>query len=307
MDRDGFLQRMQRLLRRQGIGQEQIKDILADYQEFFDAGVAEGKSEEEICRTFGSPEQVVTAIAGGMYVSFPQLRLEKRKTLKRAGTLLVLALSAVIWVGYYFLSTRVYFDNGFLYHTSIAFFELIFPLALAFSAASLSRLWAAPQLPAKGLRGFIAAGFLVLAGLAVHIDTLYRKIVGMINPGGPDEIQVLRVFRLPLNRSGPYLEKVSLFCAALTAVLVLLLFLLCLHGSKHAACGFFINAGIYAYLCNFCALMHQLDDPAYMMGNYWRLVTCTLLPALAFAAVFFLIRCLAARFGRTHRPKEGAR
>jgi uncharacterized membrane protein len=37
---------------------QQTNDILADYTEFFDTGIADGKSESELCAEFGSPESV---------------------------------------------------------------------------------------------------------------------------------------------------------------------------------------------------------------------------------------------------------
>ncbi len=39
-----------------------IKDIMEDYEEYFDIGLLEGKNEEDICRELGSPVELVGAI-----------------------------------------------------------------------------------------------------------------------------------------------------------------------------------------------------------------------------------------------------
>jgi len=57
MDREQYIKNLQDVLKER-FSQQQANDILADYSEFFDAGIAEGKSESELCTEFGSPERV---------------------------------------------------------------------------------------------------------------------------------------------------------------------------------------------------------------------------------------------------------
>jgi hypothetical protein len=57
MDREQYIKNLKDALK-ESFAQQQANDILADYSEFFDAGIAEGKSESELCAEFGSPEKV---------------------------------------------------------------------------------------------------------------------------------------------------------------------------------------------------------------------------------------------------------
>lgn len=57
MEKSDYLQNLERTLKA-NFSQQQANDILADYTEFFDTGIAEGKSESELCAEFGSPESV---------------------------------------------------------------------------------------------------------------------------------------------------------------------------------------------------------------------------------------------------------
>lgn len=43
----------------------EMTDILADYEEFFETGAAEGKSEAELCRQFGNPSAIARHMAEG--------------------------------------------------------------------------------------------------------------------------------------------------------------------------------------------------------------------------------------------------
>lgn len=56
------------------ISQEETADILAEYRSFFVSGIAEGKSEEEICALLGSPAALVHSLAdtGSSSMSAPQ-------------------------------------------------------------------------------------------------------------------------------------------------------------------------------------------------------------------------------------------
>ena len=40
-----------------------VKNIILDYEEFFDAGISEGKSEVEICEDFGDVQNLARDIA----------------------------------------------------------------------------------------------------------------------------------------------------------------------------------------------------------------------------------------------------
>ena len=60
MNREQFLARLGKALG--GLSAAEKREILADYEEHFRSGLAEGRSEEEIARALGSP-----AVLGGSY------------------------------------------------------------------------------------------------------------------------------------------------------------------------------------------------------------------------------------------------
>ena len=63
MEKSDYLQNLERTLKA-NFSQQQANDILADYTEFFDTGIAEGKSESELCAEFGNPEKVAKELLG---------------------------------------------------------------------------------------------------------------------------------------------------------------------------------------------------------------------------------------------------
>lgn len=56
MDRVTYLSQLETALRKK-YREQQVQDILSDYEEFFATGAAEGKSEAELCAEFGPPER----------------------------------------------------------------------------------------------------------------------------------------------------------------------------------------------------------------------------------------------------------
>lgn len=56
VNRDEFLFELESLLA--GLSKEEKQDILQDFEEHFAMGILEGKSEEEIVRALGSPQQI---------------------------------------------------------------------------------------------------------------------------------------------------------------------------------------------------------------------------------------------------------
>lgn len=56
MDRKEYLRQLKLYL--QGFPQDEIEDILFDYEEHFDIGITKGKSEEEISKELGDPRDI---------------------------------------------------------------------------------------------------------------------------------------------------------------------------------------------------------------------------------------------------------
>lgn len=59
MNRNEFMEQLRNGLN--GISQEEIEDILYDYEEHFEIGLSKGKTEEEIAKELGNPKSIAKA------------------------------------------------------------------------------------------------------------------------------------------------------------------------------------------------------------------------------------------------------
>lgn len=119
MDREQYMIDLQRALNN-CFSQKQSDDVLADYAEFFDAGIAEGKGESELCAEFGSPKNVVLA-------------LKKEKTLHQrfhlsAKLIVILLCIATLFLFACARSSFLYFPNICLFECSLLALSLFMQL-----------------------------------------------------------------------------------------------------------------------------------------------------------------------------------
>ncbi|GAA0292802.1 putative membrane protein [Gracilibacillus halotolerans] len=147
MNKENFLKSLNNSLQR--LPSSEREDILQDFREHFDIGINEGKSEEEISKALGSPQQ----IAREMVVTY---RLEQVEETTSTGNVLR-AVWAVIGLGFFnliivlapFLALAGFVFSGWLagvsfvaapilflvniiiYPEVFAFFELFFSLFLS--------------------------------------------------------------------------------------------------------------------------------------------------------------------------------
>lgn len=70
MTKDQFLSDLNRLL--SGIPEHERKDILNDYQEHFQMGLQNGKTEEEIADSLGTPKTIAKELAADFHISQAQ-------------------------------------------------------------------------------------------------------------------------------------------------------------------------------------------------------------------------------------------
>lgn len=147
MKRAEFLRELEENLK-DCIPKEHVEDILYDYAEHFDAGMRDGKSEEEISQELGSPEK----IAGALISSDGHLSARKARLLHYAPVGLRLA--------------------SFIIDTIIAGF----PLALFTHAYFL--LFLGPTFPHVSLQYPVSAGVPVsaLRHLSMLFTVLYQPI-----------------------------------------------------------------------------------------------------------------------------------
>ena len=93
MDKSTYLKQLETALRGK-YAEPQVKDILADYEDFFASGAAEGKSEAELCAEFGPPGQAAIELKGEDKTEPPRRKVN-RTVLSRV--LLAGLILAVLW------------------------------------------------------------------------------------------------------------------------------------------------------------------------------------------------------------------
>ena len=105
-----------------------VKNIIADYNEFFDAGISEGRSEDEICEEFGDVQNLAREIAENQTDV-------KRKTYNKK-YIIVGSFAVVIFFMFFIMnevlmitSYHFYFDS-FLYQLSKTGIIIVPPLIL---------------------------------------------------------------------------------------------------------------------------------------------------------------------------------
>ncbi len=91
MNKETFLKQLHSSLTK--LPQEERKDIIQDYEEYFAIGLQEGKSEEEIATALGSPSQIAKELMATYH-------LEKVEKTASAGNIMR-AVWAVIGLGFF--------------------------------------------------------------------------------------------------------------------------------------------------------------------------------------------------------------
>jgi len=132
-----------------GLSPEERRDIIHDFEEHFAFGIEEGKAEEEIATSLGSPDK----IAKEMLASY---HLEKVETTATTGNILravwaviglgffnlvivlgpFIALAAVVFAGWtssvaFIVSPLLVLINLLLYPETFVFFDLFFSMVLS--------------------------------------------------------------------------------------------------------------------------------------------------------------------------------
>ncbi|MEC5424830.1 DUF1700 domain-containing protein [Virgibacillus sp. C22-A2] len=146
MNKDQFFKKLNLSLK--SLSSEERKDILQDFQEHFEIGRVEGKTEEEISDSLGSPNHIAKELMAAHY-------LEKVEDTSTAGNILramwaviglgffnlvivlgpFIALVSVIFAGWvsgvaFIISPLLVLIDLVLYPGTFQFFDLFFSIAL---------------------------------------------------------------------------------------------------------------------------------------------------------------------------------
>lgn len=120
MTKHEFLARLDKLIK--SIPEQERNDILFDYHSHFEAGLAEGKSEEEIAKSLGHPNMIAKELLANYHISVAQ----SQPSLRHVGR----AVIATVSLGFFNL---IFVLGPFiaLFCVIIAFYAVAIALLLA--------------------------------------------------------------------------------------------------------------------------------------------------------------------------------
>jgi uncharacterized membrane protein len=128
MNKADFLINLKRSLKK-NLSKEEAEEIIRDYNEYFETGMADGKTEEELICEFGSPDM----IAKELMMDKPLSRKQNESIIKFPYLNIRISLKAILAV----LFLLILFYYASLRHNPLSFFAdevfaVIIPLSLVF-------------------------------------------------------------------------------------------------------------------------------------------------------------------------------
>lgn len=82
MNREQFIRQLDELLKK--LRDDERRDILQDFEEHFDIGLEQGKTEEEIAASLGSPQQIAKELLAEHYVNQADVTFSASNIIKAA-------------------------------------------------------------------------------------------------------------------------------------------------------------------------------------------------------------------------------
>lgn len=252
---------------------EQKDDILRDYSEFFQNGLEDGKSEEQLAAEFGPPKQAAAELLagrGGFADSHPGVLGAV------LGGLVTVALLAAAWFS-------LKSPDGFNVWAAVLFpllFQGVLTLHLKTGARKRPSDRSRKRFAAQGILFVFCAAVLCFEGYEV---VFAEDIAGAISRTGGTP-------NLPMTLL-PYAAGAA--AAALIASGVLA-FLSAGSGHEKTRWILFADTAVFTILVNFTATLSYIGTPYDGVSSAVTDVLAALLPSLAAAAVFLALRRTAA-------------
>lgn len=282
MGRETYLRQLETALRKK-YPEQQVRDILSDYEDFFATGIAEGKSEAELCTEFGPPEQAALELAKE---STGDTRLRNKKWSAPVIVLLVIFIVAVLWP--FFIPEIQVIGQSVPTGPVNFWLAMLFPLALE----SILILWASQSNPPKkALRWIphvsIVLTVLITAMLALLIFFTFwiSQRSALFEAGGSfGTAQLL----MTVTYRGTVISEILLL------VLIVLLMLSAIRGDEKAHWFLFCDTGLLTLFLNLTGFLSNISTASGLNSYHAAtgVASCFLwavLPNLAAAAVWWAI------------------
>lgn len=297
MDRKAYLKGLEVALL-ESYPEKQARDILADYENFFDDGIAEGKSEETLCREFGPPEQAVRELKGESSSVCTHSGSQTVNTICIVLGVTVLAFLGIIsGLAKFFRIDTIYTAPNFLN------FWLAMLLPLILEGILALRLFGG--IPAKrGLNWVPRVQLVLFTVVAVLFAFLIRESFS-IEPIAHDITSIGIYYDSFKATAIAWATWASIVLLAASGVLYILY---AVHGHFKAHWLLFINTTLLTMFLNMGALLSHIS---YYYNALTGLASCFLwaaLPNLAAAAILWIaLKIHAKRRQKYGRPDEKRR
>lgn len=182
MNKEQFLKQLEPSLKRLSL--DEREDILQDYKEHFAMGLKEGKTEEEIAASLGSPNQIAKELLASYHLGKVEGSMTTGNILRAIWAVIGLgffnlvivagpffALVGVIFAGWavgvgFVASPLLVFFNSFINPGTFAFFDLFLSITLC------------------GIGLFIAIGMFFVTKTVINLFIRYLKFNASIVKGG---------------------------------------------------------------------------------------------------------------------------
>lgn len=281
MDKSTYLKQLETALRGK-YAEPQVKDILADYEDFFASGAAEGKSEAELCAEFGPPGQAAIELKGEDKTEPPRRKVN-RTVLSRV--LLAGLILAVLWP---FFGPELHVSSGWsaLPEGPVDFrLALLLPLALEGILALWASQSASPKKPLNWLARVnrilavpVTAVLILLVWFAFSVPWESKRFESE-GPFGPVHFLTTGAYY------GSLASELLLFAS------VVLLMLYSLRGHPKVHWFLFLDTALLTVFLNFTSLLSHVNTNTY--NGPTVVASCFLwavLPNLAAAGIDLVIR-----------------
>lgn len=287
MDKNTYLKQLEAALRER-YPEPQVRDILADYEDFFATGVAEGESEAELCTEFGTPEQAARELKSESETEAPQ-RGKKRSAL--AVSLLAIFILAVLlfFFGPRFESVRygLHIPDG-----PINFWlAMLFPLAFEIVIAILLSQNISGKRKAKWVP--IVQAVLAVPVTAALVLLIYytQSAPWLFNKNVLDRGMLMGDITATMTYAA---------CLILVVSIILLVFYV-IRGHKQAHWFLFLDTTILMLMLNLVSFLSHIGPESYdgLKGTassiFWAV-----LPNLAAMGIYWIIQKVIS----TRKPRE---
>jgi len=186
MNKEQFLRKVEAGIKR--LSEEEREDIIRDFEEHFQIGTQEGKSEEEISKSLGSPQQIAKELLASYH-------LERVEESKSAGNILR-AVWAVIGLSFFnlvivlgpFIALVGILLGGWVAGLSFIVSPILVLIEAIFSPETFEVFEFFFSVGLAGLGLFIVMGMLIASRTLVNLFVRYLKYnVNLVKGGMKNE------------------------------------------------------------------------------------------------------------------------